>query len=391
MPKRPHRASTGPKGPAAFRAAKEQLSAQYIRPARLTAAQSIRLAGPDPATNVVGVGIGTKVTRGQNTGRRAVKILVRHKLPLDAIEPRFRLPTMINGLPTDVEEVGLIVAFSPATPNPRTRIRPARPGCSIGFKDPQNKFKMAGTFGALVRNAAGTFVLSNNHVLADENKLPLQSPIFQPGLLDGGKPATDQIASLTRMIPLLTTKNSVDCAMAKILRKNVVSSSILKIGAPTGVKKAALQMNVHKFGRTTSYTTGRITSIDTDVKVQYDMGVLAFKSQIMIKGDGGTQRAIASTGYPHDRIRLVEGRVEDTVPATMPEAIALLRLDTDWYESTLHELRHLVPRVVSGGVYRRRLRALERRPARCGRVLRGREPTADPAEQDRLHGRIAVL
>ncbi len=62
------------------------------------------------------------------------------------------------------------------------------------------------------------------------------------------------------------------------------------------------------------------------------------------------ERAIASTGYPRDRLMLVEGRVEDTVPAMMPEAIALLRLDTDWYASTLHELRHLVPRLVPGGV-----------------------------------------
>jgi hypothetical protein len=57
-----------------------------------------------------------------------------------------------------------------------------------------------------------------------------------------------------------------------------------------------------------------------------------------------------STGYPPERITLVKGPVEETIPDHAPERIALLRLDTDWYESTRHELRHLVPRIVSGGV-----------------------------------------
>ena len=56
------------------------------------------------------------------------------------------------------------------------------------------------------------------------------------------------------------------------------------------------------------------------------------------------------TGYPPDRIVLVKGRVEQTMPATAPQRIAVLRLDTDWYESTRHELDHLFPRLVSGGV-----------------------------------------
>jgi O-methyltransferase len=59
---------------------------------------------------------------------------------------------------------------------------------------------------------------------------------------------------------------------------------------------------------------------------------------------------LLSTRYPAERIHLVKGRVEDTVPAAAPAAIALLRLDTDWYESTEHDLRHLYPRLARGGV-----------------------------------------
>jgi hypothetical protein len=59
---------------------------------------------------------------------------------------------------------------------------------------------------------------------------------------------------------------------------------------------------------------------------------------------------IAKTQYPFERIVLVKGPVEKTRPDTVPESIALLRLDTDWYESTRHELTHLYPRLSSGGV-----------------------------------------
>jgi hypothetical protein len=59
---------------------------------------------------------------------------------------------------------------------------------------------------------------------------------------------------------------------------------------------------------------------------------------------------MARTGYPDDRVHYVKGKVEDTIPAEAPARIALLRLDTDWYESTRHELEHLYPRLERGGV-----------------------------------------
>jgi hypothetical protein len=59
---------------------------------------------------------------------------------------------------------------------------------------------------------------------------------------------------------------------------------------------------------------------------------------------------VAATGYPMDRVRFVPGPVEETIPSHAPEAVAILRLDTDWYESTKHELEHLVDRVSPGGV-----------------------------------------
>jgi len=59
---------------------------------------------------------------------------------------------------------------------------------------------------------------------------------------------------------------------------------------------------------------------------------------------------LIDSGYPADRLHFVRGPVEQTLPDNAPDELALLRLDTDWYESTRHELRHLFPRLTPGGV-----------------------------------------
>jgi hypothetical protein len=66
--------------------------------------------------------------------------------------------------------------------------------------------------------------------------------------------------------------------------------------------------------------------------------------------EDAVRATLAETGYPRERLHLVAGPVEETLPAQAPESLALLRLDTDWYESTRHELDHLYPRLAEGGV-----------------------------------------
>lgn len=62
------------------------------------------------------------------------------------------------------------------------------------------------------------------------------------------------------------------------------------------------------------------------------------------------KKNIEQINYPKDKIIFVEGKVENTIPNFLPNEIALLRLDTDWYESTKHEMFHLFPKLVKGGV-----------------------------------------
>lgn len=274
-------------------AAKESLAQQLLPADRVRSFTARRpiATSPDPNENVVGVGVGEKVVDGKYTGVMAVKLLVRFKYGENQISSEHRLPSIFNGFPTDVEEVGTFRRFEavPAAevfPDPRTRIDPAPPGCSIGFQDPANQFVMAGTFGALVVRGEQQFILSNNHVLADENNLPTGSAIFQPGFLDAGNPPNnDQIGQLAQFVELQAgSPNSVDAAIAAVSNPALVTNSILRIGPPQGNAAAQRDMVVEKFGRTTGYTVGRVTSVNTDVIVEYNVGELVFQRQIIIKG-----------------------------------------------------------------------------------------------------------
>jgi hypothetical protein len=279
---------------------------------------------PEPDLNVVGVGIGEMISEGRLTGIPAVKLFVRYKVPPSQLEAKNALPKTINGIPTDVEEIGLVRpllarkrvatrkkpkakrqaarAAIPAAgmPDPRVYRRPAQPGCSIGFRFPVKPGEpepvMAGTFGALVRSSGSpVYILSNNHVLANEDQLPVGAPIYQPGLLDDNRPKTNQIAKLTQAVPLNATgTNEVDAAIAEVLNAEDVLPDVLFIGRPTGVATAELDMTVHKFGRTTSYTVGRVSSLNTDVKITYDVGELLFTDQIIIRS--ADQRPFSQAG-----------------------------------------------------------------------------------------------
>lgn len=280
-----------------LKAAKSEWSERLLKAARTTSARAFAASSEAQDQNVVGVGIGEKLVAGRPTGVMAVKFFVRIKYPESALTQKDFLPKAIAGFPVDVEESGLFRKHATPMPNPKVKIRPERPGCSIGFRDPNDKFMMAGTFGAFVESGASLYVLSNNHVLAGEGQLQPGAPIFQPGLLDGGNATTDQIAELAKFIPLQPGGNKVDCAIANVLSTGPVSKEILYIGAPNGSGTAVLDMIVHKFGRTTSYTVGRITSLDTDVTIQYETGSFTFQEQIIITGiNGGSFSAEGDSG-----------------------------------------------------------------------------------------------
>jgi len=272
--------------------------------------------------NVIGVGLGYKVSGGENTGELSVVVSVTKKLAATALAVRDIVPQALDGVKTDVVEVGKFRAFELG---PADRWRPvAPPGVSVGHED-----VTAGTFGCLVRRQGQPFILSNNHVLANLNKGEPNDPILQPGTLDGGV-SDDQIAELADYVPidfgtesadcsfaeisarllnyiaaalgsrhqlepvkLTAGVNEVDAALARPLSPDVVNNEILHIGPPTGVGLATLGTEVQKSGRTTGYTQGQITQIDATVRVDYDGPSALFSGQLVAspmsqRGDSGS-------------------------------------------------------------------------------------------------------
>ena len=169
---------------------------------------------------------------------------------------------------------------------------PVPAGVSVGNKNEGS----SGTIGAVVQKNGIRYILSNNHVIAFESGvdasgvtrvgLPVGSPIYQPGLLDGGHVTTDKVAELTRWIDLHadSSDNKVDGAIAKLTPQSIGSSSILFIGPPQGTTVAVRDMIVHKFGRTTSYRAGRVTSVAFDLTVPYEVGDVVFQDQLAVRG-----------------------------------------------------------------------------------------------------------
>jgi hypothetical protein len=168
----------------------------------------------------------------------------------------------------------------------QTRVRPLRIGTSIGH------FRVtAGTLGAFVRLRAASpqLILSNNHVLANENRARKGDAILQPGSLDNGQEPADLVGALGEFKRLKRVGgNLLDCALASIESNIDIDAADLGSGRKLrGTTEVAGRMKVHKLGRTTGATSGRVTAIEMDnLVIRYDAGDLRFDQQIEIEGAG---------------------------------------------------------------------------------------------------------
>jgi hypothetical protein len=249
-------------------------------------------ASTKPRLNVTAISIATKIRNGEDTGQECIRFYVERKVPPGPIPHSSLLPKEYHGVPTDVIESGRFVAFPTTGPYPG-RFRPIHPGISCGFRypAPDQAQLMGGTLGALVALSGQTYILSNNHVLANCNLLPLGSPIFQPALLDGGAPATDRVATLSHFIPLNpTAPNLVDCAIALVDSGISVSPvfppNVGKLASANPIE--AVKTNpVEKIGWRTGYSDGTVFDTGVAVTVQYSFGAAILTNQILFQGTGG--------------------------------------------------------------------------------------------------------
>jgi S1-C subfamily serine protease len=223
--------------------------------------------------------------RGKNNFRLAVRLQDRALEKSDLVR---QISEKAKG-EVDVRYVGRIRAR--ARPWYQLRQRPLLIGSSVGFLS--DAFSMAGTLGCFVRTKSSKdlYILSNNHVLADENRYKKGAAIIQPGALDAGSAARDAVAKLTRFVPLLPgSANAVDAAIAKLSASAKVDTHRLKgLGVLAGQRSTDLDIGdeVWKLGRTTGKRGGRVTAVELDgVAVEYDTGVFSFDNQIEIEGSG---------------------------------------------------------------------------------------------------------
>jgi O-methyltransferase len=146
--------------------------------------------------------------------------------------------------------------------------------------------------------------------------------------------------------------------------RNSIAGDFVECGVWKGGSSIAAALAFKHFGDTTRrlylFDTFEGMTLPTGFDREVTTGRLA--TNIVNEDFGGKPGAwcnspleevkqnLEATGYPADKVILVKGKVEETIPAAAPRQIAILRLDTDWYESTKHELEHLFPRLQIGGV-----------------------------------------
>jgi len=284
-----------------FVAAKSQLRdrllATPVEAARR--AQSLRAGkrfAPTVQGNVIGFGVGERVTAGERTGELAVKVFVAKKYPKSKVPRAEMIPKTVDGLPVDVEGVGFPRKFVVAQ---RARFRPVQGGISTGLAVDEVGFKFAGTLGAIVIDSDDDSTvcgLSNNHVFADENRAQDDAIAVQPGTLDSTA-AGGKVGTLHRYEPLKfdNKRNWMDAGLAKIT--SAADPTIYGIGIPAGSAVPALNATVRKSGRTSGLTEGIVRAVRFDVfNVEYDQGMVRVDDCIVIEGTSGSFSRAGDSG-----------------------------------------------------------------------------------------------
>jgi hypothetical protein len=257
-------------------------------------------------SGVVGVAVGHKWVNGVPVeNQHAVIVFVEKKRTRRGVTQKFSagdiIPDQIDGVPTDVIEVGKIKKQAGFM----DRVRPIKPGFSCGHHD-----ITAGTIGGFFMDRDNEpVILSNNHVLANENRGQAGDAIYQPGPYDAKGDLTFRdwpdpvsalpyIATLKRFVTLKNDGNVQDSAIA-VLHPKVVGSGLIDSLYPTvnqacsGFGTAEVGMQVQKCGRTTGYTTGRVIALNGTFTIEYDFGGAKFNDCVVMTplskgGDSGS-------------------------------------------------------------------------------------------------------
>ena len=218
------------------------------------------------------------------------------------------------------------------------RVRNLRFGVSGGnVNDSTRRFCCSGTLGALITDGTNQYILSNNHVLGLSGSAVVGQDISQPGLIDSNCAVATVVADFTGLAPL--GSSNVDAAIAQLRPGQMDSSGFIEdIGVPSSTTVVpTVGMAVAKSGRTTGFTSGSVTSINTSVNVQYTTScgggkkfTVPFTGQIIIGpgtfsagGDSGS--LIVTNNASHNPVGLLFAG-SSSVTIANPIGLVLTRL-----------------------------------------------------------------
>ncbi|HET9419070.1 MAG TPA: hypothetical protein VFO30_06985 [Chthoniobacterales bacterium] len=201
-------------------------------------------------------------------------------------------------------------------------------------KDITRAYCCGGTLGSLLSDGTTQYILSNNHILARQDRATPGENISQPGLIDNGCQPATIVADFTAA-PKLGT--NVDAAVAALRAGKMDSTGYIEgIGTISSVTKApAVGLAVEKSGRTTGTTTGTINSVNTSVNVQYQIRcgqgkkyVISYTNQIVINGSGFSAGGdsgsliVSNTSNCHQPVGLLyAGSSTDTIANPIGEVL----------------------------------------------------------------------
>jgi hypothetical protein len=261
------------------------------------AARGAMSAFATPLSNVHATGVGIRVRGGEPVlDEFVLKVYVYDKVGLDVTPP---LTQQFGDVEIDVEPLPIQQALQ-AVPPQRQRQRPVPGGVSIA---PLNE-AFVGTLGCFLRRVAGgteqIFALSNNHVLADTNRLPIGTPIVQPGPEIAPTKPGDVFAALSAFVPIqfptsgpTPVVNRLDAAIAV-----VADRELIQLRRMFGVDRYTPQllapvpgMRVVKSGRTTGVTTGvinatRVNGVVVNYGTRTAPRLATFNDTVEIVGSG---------------------------------------------------------------------------------------------------------
>ena len=210
------------------------------------------------------------------------------------------------------------------------------------INDITRSFCCSGTLGSLVTGGGTLYVLSNNHVLARQDRAAAGEDISQPGLIDNGCQPPRIVADFTAAPHL---GNNVDCAIAA-LRPNTMNTTgaIQGLNGGTGAQppstttmNPSVGMAVQKSGRTTGHTTGNVGSTNTSVNVQYQLQcgkgrkyTISYTNQVVINGSGFSAGGdsgsliLTNTTCAHPVALLFAGSSSDTIGNPIGDVLSAL-------------------------------------------------------------------